>query len=98
MMRHVHLIAYDIACPKRYRKIYKAMKGHGDPLQYSVFRCELTDMELECLKMTLWPILNLSKDRVMIVDLGPIDGRGDECIEFWGEPRTVTADRTAVIV
>ncbi len=97
-MRHVHLIAYDICQPKRYRQIYKAMKGAGDPLQYSVFRCELSDVELQELKMKVWPLLNLDEDRVMIVNLGPVEGRGDECIEFWGTPRSEPPDRTAVIL
>jgi CRISPR-associated protein Cas2 len=97
-MRNVHLIAYDIACPKRYRQVYKAMRGHGEPLQYSVFRCELSDVELHKLKEQLWPVLNLSEDRVMIVDLGPIDGRGDECIEFWGNPKSTVPDRSAMII
>lgn len=85
-MRNVHLIAYDICDPKRYRQVYRAMCGHGDPLQYSVFRCELSETELLGLKETLWPVLNLAEDRVMIVNLGPVEGRGDECIEFWGAP------------
>jgi CRISPR-associated protein Cas2 len=97
-MRNVYLIAYDIVCPKRYRAIYKSMCGHGDALQLSVFRCELTDMELQGLKDKLWPALNLAEDRVMIVDLGPAEGRGDQCIEFWGEPRTSIPDRAATIV
>jgi len=97
-MRDVYLVAYDIACPKRYRKIYKSMCGHGNPLQYSVFRCELTKMELQHLKSLVWPILNLDHDRVMIVDLGPIEGRGDDCIEFWGEPKVAAQPRTATIL
>lgn len=97
-MRNVYVIAYDIGCPKRYRRVYKAMRGHGDPLQYSVFRCELTDMELQQLKDLLWPVLNLAEDRVMIIDLGPTDGRGDHCIEFWGEPCVAPSGRTATIV
>jgi len=97
-MRSVHVIAYDIADPKRYRKVYKAMCGAGDALQFSVFRCELSAMELQKLKDEVWPLLNLAEDRVMIVDLGPIEGRGDECIEFWGNPRTIPPDRSAVVV
>ena len=97
-MRNVHLIAYDICDPKRYRQVYKAMCGHGDPLQYSVFRCELSELELQKLKEKLWPILNLAEDRVMIVDLGPAEGRGDECVEFWGAPRVEPTVRTATIV
>ncbi len=97
-MRNVHLIAYDICDAKRYRQVYKAMCGHGDPTQYSVFRCELSAMELQKLKDTLWPILNLAEDRIMIVDLGPSNGRGDDCIEYWGEPRVTPTDHTATII
>lgn len=97
-MRHVYLIAYDICCEKRYRRIYKAMCGHGNALQYSVFRCELTDMELQLLKDRLWPVLNLREDRVMLVDLGPIEGRGDQCIEFWGNPLNLIPDRSAPVI
>lgn len=97
-MRNVYLIAYDIMDPKRYRRIYRVMCGHGDPLQYSVFRCELSEVELQKLKDLLWPLLNLGKDRVMIVDLGPVEGRGDECFEFWGNPKVTPADRAATII
>lgn len=97
-MRNVYLIAYDIMDPKRYRRIYRVMCGHGDPLQYSVFRCELSDVELQKLKDLLWPLLNLGQDRVMIVHLGPVAGRGDQCFEFWGTPKVTPADRAATIV
>lgn len=97
-MRNVYLVAYDICCPKRYRKIYKVMCGHGDPLQYSVFRCDLSDMELQQLKNRAWELMNLDEDRVMIVDLGPLGGRGEECIEFWGEPLIMTSSPEPTIV
>lgn len=97
-MRNVYIIAYDISEPKRYRQIYKAMCGAGDSLQYSVFRCELSQVELQQLKSDMWPQLNLAEDRVMIVDLGPAEGRGDDCIDFWGNPRVTPADRSAIVV
>lgn len=92
------IIAYDVCDPKRLRLVYRAMCGVGDPLQYSVFRCELSPVELQQLKGKLWEILNLSQDRVMIVDLGPVGGRGDECVEFWGEPLVRIPDREATIL
>jgi CRISPR-associated protein Cas2 len=100
LLRHsrIHDWLLLIADAKRLRLVYKTMCGHGDPLQYSVFRCELSDMELQKLKDVLWPIVNLEEDRVMIVDLGPAAGRGDECVEFWGAPRVEPPDRTAAIV
>lgn len=97
-MRNVFIIAYDIGDPKRYRQIYKSMCGAGDSLQYSVFRCELSAVELQQLKSALWPKLNLAEDRVMIIDLGPTEGRGDDCIDFWGDPRVTPSDRTAIVL
>ncbi len=97
-MRGVYLVCYDVADPKRLRKVHKTMKGFGDPVQLSVFRCELTREELQQLQEALWPSLNLAADRVMIVSLGPIDGRGDECIEFWGTPLILVRERAATIV
>jgi CRISPR-associated protein Cas2 len=97
-MRTVYLVCYDVADDKRLRKTYKKMRGYGDPLQYSVFRCELSPMEKQFMKEALWEILNWDKDRVMLIDLGPAGARGDECIEFWGDPRVDLPRRAAVIV
>ena len=97
-MRSVFLVCYDVADDKRLRKTYKKMCGFGDPVQYSVFRCELSATEKQRMKETLWEILNWQHDRVMLVDLGPTGARGDECIEFWGEPRVEVCARAAVVV
>lgn len=97
-MRNVFLIAYDVASPSRWRQVYRIMCGAGDPLQYSVFRCELTAEELHQVQSRLWEQLNLQEDRIMLVDLGPVDGRGDSCVEFWGPHRSEPPDRTATII
>jgi len=97
-MRNVYLLCYDVADDKRLRKTYKKMCGFGNPLQYSVFRCELSATEKQRMKEALWDILNWDKDRVMLIDLGPAGARGDECIEFWGDPRVELPRRVAVIV
>jgi len=60
------------------------MSGYGDPLQYSVFRCELNRRLHQCLLAGLHEVLDLHLDRVMIVNLGPIPGRGQDAIEFLG--------------
>lgn len=97
-MKTVYLISYDVCDAKRLRKTYKKMCGFGRALQYSVFRCELTPMQLQTLKMELWDILQLNEDRVMVVDLGPAGARGDDCVEFWGTPRMPLPERKAIIV
>ena len=97
-MRSVYLVCYDVADDKRLRKTYKKMCGFGEPMQYSIFRCELSPVERQLMKEALWAILNWEHDRVMLVDLGPTGARGDDCVEFWGLPRMEIPHRTAVIV
>ena len=97
-MRNVFLVCYDVADAKRLRRTYKKMRGFGTPVQYSVFRCELSPTEKQILRESLWEIMNWEDDRVMVIDLGPAGARGDDCIEFWGDPRVDVPDRRAVIV
>lgn len=96
-MRNVYLVAYDVCDPKRLRKTYRLMCGAGDPVQFSVFRCELSRTELQALRAKLWDVLNPSRDRVMLVDLGPTGGRGDACVEYWGDPLTAEPTREAAV-
>lgn len=97
-MRHVYLICYDVAAPKRLRRVHRTMKGFGDPLQFSVFRCELSKLELHDLRERLAEVLHAKEDRVMIANLGPIDGRGDDSLEFWGAPLSIAHDRGPTII
>lgn len=84
-MRNVYIITYDVALTKRRNKVFRKLKGRGDALQYSVFHCRLTRAELTLLKHELWDILNLAEDRLVIVDLGPQDGRGELALDIWGK-------------
>ena len=97
-MRNVYLVCYDVADDKRLRQTHKKMCGFGDPMQYSVFGCELSPTERQLMKEALWSILNWDDDRVMLVDLGPAGARDDECLELWGQPRVEIPSRTAVVV
>lgn len=90
-----YIVSYDIMQPKRLHRVHRTMKGFGDPLHYSVFRCNLTDKGLVELMAILTEIIKHDEDRVMIVDLGPVEGRVDESIVFMGvhpqdlEPETL---------
>ncbi len=83
-MRNRFLVSYDVSDAKRLRRIYKKMCGFGDPVQYSVFLCRLSAKERILLLEAVTSIIHHREDRVMIVDLGPLEGRGDECIQFVG--------------
>ena len=77
-MRNVYLICYDVADAKRLRRTYKKMCGYGTPVQYSIFRCELSLVERQQLQESLGEIMNWDHDRVMVIDLGPAGARGDD--------------------
>ena len=49
-LKHWYLICYDIRCPKRWRKAYKLLEGYGSRVQYSLFRCWLSQREREKLR------------------------------------------------
>lgn len=85
-MRQAYIVSYDICHKKRLRKVYKVMRGYGDHVQYSVFRCELNKRELVELRAKLRDVINAAVDQVMFVDMGPADGRGGNAITVLGKP------------
>lgn len=84
MVRKRYLVAYDIRDDARLRAVHKTMKGYGDPLQYSVFLCDLDPKERLWMKAALRDVMNEAVDSVAIVDLGDPDGRGFDCFDFIG--------------
>lgn len=74
MARRRYLIGYDIADEKRLRQVIKIMEAHGTRLQYSVFLCDLTGMELVGWRVQILDVLELGEDSVITIDLGLTDG------------------------
>lgn len=85
-MRNRYLVSYDVCDDKRLRKVFKKASAFGIHVQYSVFQCDLSAREAALLKEALDPLLNHDVDQVLIVDLGPLDGRGASAIESLGVP------------
>jgi CRISPR-associated protein Cas2 len=96
-MRNRYLVCYDVSDPKRLARTYKKMNGFGEPVQYSVFICDLSPKERVMLEETLTEVLNLKEDRVLIVDIGPTEGRGQESFKTMGNARELS-NRSAVIM
>ena len=96
-MRTTYLVCYDIADEKRLRKVFKTMRGYGDHLQFSVFECQLTAMDLVRLRSQLSLIIDHADDQVLIVNLGPAEGRGDRVISALGKPYTAV-DSPCIVV
>ncbi|MCG3191933.1 MAG: CRISPR-associated endoribonuclease Cas2 [Thermoanaerobaculia bacterium] len=85
-MRTRYIVTYDVCDPKRLRRVFKVMKGAGDHLQLSVFRCDLSDRQLEELKERLGREIHAGKDQVLFVEVGPSDGGLAERIWTLGKP------------
>lgn len=91
-----YLVAYDVRDPRRLRRVHRVAKDHGEPLQYSVFVCDLTSIELVALKRRLLAEIKTTEDSVGIFDLGTPTGRGVDCVEFMGVRRPLPVDQPAV--
>ncbi|NYZ13540.1 CRISPR-associated endonuclease Cas2 [Azospirillum sp. RWY-5-1] len=71
---NLYVITYDIADPKRWRKVFRLMEGYGEWLQFSVFQCRLGRRRLTELRTQLETRIKPKEDHVLILDLGPADG------------------------
>lgn len=96
-MRRSLLVMYDISSPKRLRKVHRLLRGYGDPVQLSVFYCELSHRDLVELEGYLRQVIHSRCDQVLIADLGPARGRGLESMKTLGRQYS-PPERTAVIV
>lgn len=79
-----YLLAYDISDPRRLRRVHETAKTFGYPLQYSLFICDLDDVELTGLHEQLSTTIHHTEDRISIFDLGPPTGRGVSCVQQMG--------------
>lgn len=83
-MRQAYIVTYDVSDQKRLRRVFKIMRGYGEHLQLSVFRCELSDRELVELRAKLTEVVHHEQDQVLFVDMGPAEGRGFAAIRSLG--------------
>ena len=69
----LYLVTYDISDPKRWRRIFKLMKGYGHWLQLSVFQCRLTARRRAEMTIRLEESMKPTEDHILILDMGPAD-------------------------
>lgn len=96
-MRATYVVTYDISDDKRRRRVFRVLLGHGDHLQYSVFRCNLTPVELIQLRAQLAELIYHTEDQVMFVDVGPTDGRAGDSFEAIGRPYSYEVQRAVIV-
>ncbi len=73
-MEHLYVISYDISQPRRWRRVFRVMKGYGEWLQLSVFQCRLSRTRVLQLEEALRDAMNQDEDHVLILDIGPAEG------------------------
>lgn len=94
MARRRYLIAYDIANPRRLRRICKIMEGYAERLQYSVFISDLSLSELFQARAEIEGEMLMSEDSVAIVDLGEV---ADARFLFIGRHRSLPTSGPRVV-
>lgn len=80
----VYVVVYDIAAQKRWRKVFKAMKGYGRWLQLSMFQYRLTARRRVEMAAKLERLIHTTEDHVLILDLRPAD-KVDPRVESLGK-------------
>ena len=73
MDEHLYIVTYDISDPKRWRQLFRLMRGYGEWLQLSVFQCRLGRRRHAELVALIDNLIHHADDHVVIVDLGPAD-------------------------
>lgn len=89
------LVAYDIADPKRLRKVAKTCEDFGLRRQYSVFICRLNTTALVRLKTKLYDVIDLQLDQVLFI---PLCGMCMKNIESLGKPTEDVQARDICVV
>ena len=70
-MRTRYLLCYDVRDERRLRRTIKVAEAWGYRLQYSVFVCDVDEVERARLERSLRDVLDVTVDRAVLVDLGP---------------------------
>jgi CRISPR-associated protein Cas2 len=63
------VISYDVVADKQRTKVLKLLKGYGTHVQYSVFECDLNDVQIASLKQELAALIDPLTDSVRLYPL-----------------------------
>ena len=69
----MYIVTYDIADPKRWRRVFRLMEGFGEWLQLSVFQCRLTAQRHAELIALLDGVIHHDHDHIILMDVGLAD-------------------------
>ncbi|MGQ9866933.1 MAG: CRISPR-associated endonuclease Cas2 [Pseudanabaenaceae cyanobacterium] len=77
----LYIVAYDIPCHKRRKKVADLLSGYGQRVQFSVFECVLLPAKYEELKKRLRQRVQVAEDSVRIY---PLSSHTLAQVEIWG--------------
>lgn len=64
------LIAYDVASPRRWRRVNRLMQAVGERVQLSVFLCRMTPAMKAQVLQALSAVIDPAADRLVCINLG----------------------------
>jgi len=93
------LICYDVDTltkegRRRLRRVAQVCKNFGQRVQFSVFECCVSHVQLERLEAKLMEVINAEKDSLRIYTLA---GGRDRCLQVYGIDRYQDFDEPMVV-
>lgn len=88
-----YIISYDITNDKKRAKIAKKLEACGVRLQYSLFECDLTVVQLARLSNDLKSLINRNADSVMYF---PLCGRCNAARKSEGVEKVIIPARSVI--
>jgi len=61
------VISYDIISDRRRTRLFKLLKNYGDPIQYSVFECDLNEKQLDQLRQRLKTLVKTDEQETVCI-------------------------------
>ena len=93
----LYFVVYDIADAKRWRSVFRTMRGYGEWVQLSVFQCRLSRVRHAELVADLDRIIHHDEDHIVLMDIGPADKVEPKVVSLGKRPYTPVA-REPIIV
>ena len=93
MKRH-YIVGYDIADPRRLRRVAKIVEGFGVRVQYSFFHCCISTGQKKRLKSMVAKVIHEQEDQIMIL---PVTERQLSEVEFLGFKMNLQAEGIIII-
>jgi CRISPR-associated protein Cas2 len=91
----LYVVAYDIPCDKRRKKVSDLLEGYGQRVQYSVFECQLTHPKFKELSKRLNKVIRLADDSLRFY---PLSQHTLGQVEVWGVGPPITPLPSSTII